>query len=641
MILMTKSPSKSTFIPLLVISLFGVIAYSTTFGVPFLFDDDAYIVNNPVVKNLSSFLSPREIATDNSLSPTLRYAFNTRYLGYLTLAVNHRLNSMNVFGYHAVNLLLHIINAWMLYLIATHAFRKLSSNLTKPSEFKAIGIPLFAALIFLCHPIQTQAVTYITSRFVLLASLFSLLTLFVYIQARNAPSRGLRATYTTMAVLCASAGMLTKEFTFTFPFIVAMYELFFFNGSPRERVRALWPYGLTLPIIPLLVFIQQGGLSSINNTMRTITAADVSQISRLDYLLSQFPVITLYLRLLILPVGQNVDHDIPIQHLPMSSAVLFSMVLLLILLSCAGYALWKSRLPEAYPEFRLFSFGVLWFFITLSVESSIIPLGELSAEYRLYLPSIGFIIATLSLGSAISRKYSMNRQTILSVTSALIIILSVATILRNRVWQSELSFWADAAIKSPKKARPCSNFGLALAKFGRLNEAVITFKRIAEICPNDPSVLLGLGNILNISGSPKDAIPVLERSVIYNQYSPLAYYELGRAYLLVGDDTKAISNFSKAINLNPTYSDAFIGLAFVYNRIERFNETIQLLEPVYNQIARSNRPEMSFNLCIAYSRQGKLESAIRELHIVKRLHSQMGRQLEEYLQQVDNAGKRK
>lgn len=625
--ILIKTNKRKNLLTLLAIALSGFLLYAPSLNVPFQFDDDIYVVTNPVVKNLDFFLSPLETAAGNTLSPALRSAFMTRYLGYLTFALNYNINGLHVTGYHIVNLLLHILNAWLVYLIAAHIFK----NREEPDAAPA-GMPLFVALLFLCHPVQTHAVTYITSRFVLLAAFFSLFSLCAYIRSRSALVTRSGIAWKTAAIMSAAAAMLTKEFTFTLPFVVALYEFSFFRGTLRERLRALWPYALVLPIIPLLVFLQQGTLSALESTMRTITAADVSQISRFDYLLTQFRVLVLYLRLLLFPVGQNVDHAITVQHSLASPAVLGSLFVLLPLLAYAGYAAWRYRQTDEPSGLKIASFGILWFFILLSVESSIIPLGELSAEYRLYLPSIGIIIAFASLCSLARRRFALKWNVVRAVFAALLILLCMATFMRNRVWQSDITLWQDAVFKSPAKARPYYNLGVALTNAGRLNEAISMFERAVAIKPEHPLAWNNLGAALSDSGRPGDAVKVLEKAVSNDPNNPEIYFNLGRAFLLLGDSAPAISHFSRAIALKPSYVDAYINLAAVYNQVGRSAETVSLLEKNYGLLA--DRAEGHFNLCIAYSMQKNREASARELQIVNRLDPRMGQQLVDYLRQV-------
>lgn len=580
---------KPYVIPLL-IALVGLLAYANTFTVPFQFDDDAYVVNNPAIRDFSAFLSPSDITGGSSLTPTgippaLRFAFMTRILGYLSLAINYRLGGLNVTGYHAVNLLLHILNAWLLYGILSHTFRRVTcANSGREDETSApVLLPLVATLLFLCHPIQTHAVTYITSRFVLLAAFFSLLSLAAYIKSRTRQTGQSRFFFQALAVLSAAAGMMCKEFTFTLPFLIALYEFSFFRSTLRERLRSLAPLALTLPVIPLLVFLQQGSVTALDSTMRTITAADSSHISRLDYLLTQFRVIVMYLRLLFFPVGQNIDHDIPVQHSLASLPVLASFLLLMTLLPWASYRLFRSVQNSEASETRIIPFGIIWFFVTLSVESSIIPLGELQAEYRLYLPSIGIIMAVTALGAAASRRYFRDSRIFSAVAGILIITLCGATILRNRVWQSEISLWQDAAAKSPAKVRPHQNLALYYGMRGQLDQARLELQQALAIEPRNFELHNNLGIVYKQLGDFNSAIREYQTVLTLEPGDAMARYNLGNIYLAQGKLDEAIREYRACAAIIPDYDEVHNNLGIALERsgriagaIVEFNKAVSL-----------------------------------------------------------------
>jgi protein O-mannosyl-transferase len=580
---MFKGLFSNKYIILSLLALLGFLIYSNTFNVPFQFDDDAYVVNNPAIRDFSTFLTPQEITTGNTLSPTgippaLRSAFLTRILGYLSLAINYRLHGLDVTGYHLVNLLLHILNAWLLYLILTHTFGRRPLPGREIKDETLSPLPLIAALLFLCHPIQTHAVTYITSRFVLLAAFFSLLSLASYIRYRTSAAGTGRFTFLALSLLSAVAGMMTKEFTFTLPFLIAMYEFSFFAGSLREHLRKIAPLWLTLPVIPLLIFIQQGSITALDSTMRTITAADSSHISRIDYLLTQFRVIVLYLRLLIFPVGQNVDHDIPVQHSLATPEVLGSFLLLLALLSWAGHRYWLSLRSGAAPESRIIPFGIVWFFMALSVESSIIPLGELSAEYRLYLPSVGIIMAVTYLGGAAAVRFSLNRTLFNAIATLLIIALGGATLLRNRVWQSEISLWRDAAMKSPAKVRPHQNLALYYGIKGRLDEARRELERAISIEPRNFELHNNLGIIYRQQGEFARAIREYQLVLQLEPADAMARYNLGNIYLAQGRYDDALRAYGECLRIIPEYDELHNNIGIVHIKTGHFKDAFREFE---------------------------------------------------------------
>jgi len=561
------------------ILLAGLLAYSNTFTVPFQFDDDVYVVNDPAIRDFRSFLHPGEITSGNTLSPTgmpvtLRFAFMTRILSYLSLAVNYHLHGLNVTGYHVVNLLIHIFNAWLVYFILRQTFRHCTVRNRESANEVPGTMAFLGALLFLCHPIQTQAVTYITSRFVLLASFFSLLSLAAYIRFRLAETKAKRYLFMAASFLSLSAAMLTKEFTFTVPFMIAIYDFSFFPGTLRERLRALAPLALTLPIIPVLVFIQQGSMGALDSTMRTITAADASQISRLDYLLTQFRVIALYLRLLVLPIGQNVDHDIPVQHSLVAPAVLGSLLLLLVLLMLAGYAYFRSARNGGAPALRVFSFGIFWFFMAFSVESSIIPLGELCAEYRLYLPSVGMIMALTSLLIAATDRFSLNRKAFYAAAAVLVMLLCTTTILRNRVWGSEITLWEDAARKSPGKVRPHQNLGLYYSMQGRLAEARNELQTAIRMDPRNYELHNNLGIVYKQQGDFAGAIREYLLALQLEPADPMAHYNIGNIYLAQGNLSEAIREYQACLKIAADYDEAHNNLGIAYERSGQFEAAI-------------------------------------------------------------------
>jgi cytochrome c-type biogenesis protein CcmH/NrfG len=541
------------------ISVIGLLAYSNTFTVPFQFDDDGYIVNNPVIRNFHYFLHPSEITALNQQSPTafpigLRYAFMTRFLGYFSLAINYHLHGLDVAGYHIVNLLLHIINGFLVYLILRNTFR--TNIFSNPAA--GIGsnsrdkIALLSSLLFVGHPIQTHAVTYITSRFVLLATFFFLLSLFLYISSRIATTDGKRHI---------------------------LYDLIFLSSSRLERIKTLAPFSLTLFIIPALVFIQQGTLHSLGSTMRVITAADVSQISRSDYLLTQFRVIMTYLRLLFFPVNQSIDHYVPVYHSLLQLPVFASFAVLVALISLAVYLCFVSNKARDYPAIMLLSFGILWFFITLSVESSIIPLGELIAEYRVYLPSIGMIVAIVSLAVFVAEifpEYRNANKTVIYVFFALaLIILPVATFVRNKVWRDEITLWENAVKNNPTLVRPHQNLGTYYIMRGRLEDARNELMTALKLDPSNFQLHNNLGMLFKKLGDYDRAIREFQTVMAIAPSDAMVHYNLGNVYLEQGRLQEAIQEYKTNLEVVPDYDDAHNNLGIAYERSGQLREAIR------------------------------------------------------------------
>lgn len=201
---------------LIIITLFlsGFIAYSNTFHNSFHFDDGSSITDNFAIRDLQN----------------LRNIWNfwpSRFITYLSFSINYHFHQLNVFGYHLVNLLVHIISAILIFyfIFLTFSTPKMKdANITKHANV----IAFFVALIFLAHPIQTQAVTYITQRIASLATLFYLASLIFYIKSRLLEERLINGNiYYFLSLIMAVIAMFTKEITITLPFVILLYEIHF------------------------------------------------------------------------------------------------------------------------------------------------------------------------------------------------------------------------------------------------------------------------------------------------------------------------------------------------------------------------------------------------------------------------------
>jgi tetratricopeptide (TPR) repeat protein len=577
---MTGLFRKPFIMPILIV-LVGIAAYANTFTAPFQFDDDAYIVNNPIIRSFHYFLVPGDVAdlterTPTAVPPALRYAFMTRIAGYLSFAINYHLHGLNVTGYHIANLSIHLLSAILVYLIVITTLRtghfkgRAAGNETFPDEFIA-GV---VALLFVSHPIQTQAVTYLSQRFASLAACFSLLALLLYARAAQSPPGRRRRSAYGASLLSVFAAMLTKEFTFTLPILIALYDMMFLPGRRGERIRRLAPVTASLAIIPVLVFLQQGNVHALDSTMRTITAADASNISRSQYLLTQLRVLVLYLRLLFVPLGQNVDHDMPVFNSLFEPPVLFSFLLLVALFSVAVWLAILSQRDRERPELRLVSFGILWFFIALSVESSIIPLGELVAEYRLYLPSVGISMALVSLVLIAARRFSLRPAFVYGLCALAVTALSTATVLRNMAWASETALWEDAVLKSPALVRPHQNLGLYYSAQGRLEDARRELLAALALAPDNAELHNNLGVVYRKLGAYDRAIGEYTTVLKLSPDDAMARYNLGNVYLAQGSVPEAIREYEAVMKQIPDYDEVHNNLGIAYCRDGRINAAV-------------------------------------------------------------------
>lgn len=604
---------------ILTILLLGVLAYSNTLESPFVYDDGESILHNPVIQDISNF-SPGGPGYES---------YPRRWIGYFTFAVNYHFGGLNVSGYHFFNLTIHLITGLLAYSFVSLTFRTPYMTGSRLSS-QAPMIGLLAALFFVIHPVQIQAVTYIVQRLTSLCTLFYLLALILYIQARlqfesrtprpapagvkiNAPTvsgtgsgrtRLQAVTLLTCSVVAALLAMKTKEIAFTLPLAIALYEVSFFNGEWKRRTRMLLPLLLTLPIIPVSVLMavdeSSGDLSSQISDLRAH-----SDMPRLHYLFTQFRVIATYLRLLVLPINQNLDYDYPVFTSFFNPSVFLSFLLLLALFLLALYLYgFRVKNPAASlvppPEFRLFAYGIFWFFLTLSVESSIFPIADVIFEHRIYLASFGPAVAVavfLNLAAEKTSAFFSGRLPLL-VGCLVVAALTVATWQRNQIWQNEVSLWEDTARKSPDKARPWYN----------------------------------LGTHLTDSRRPAEAIPALQRAIKIDPQHADAWHNLGRALMLSGRTAEAVTPLRTAVLLKPEMDNAVINLAAALINTGNFTEAVPHLERVRRRIP--NWPEVRLNLGIAYVGIGNLQGARGELAVLYRLAPQLAPTLVEWIRRA-------
>jgi hypothetical protein len=518
------------------IVLFSLIAYSNTFDVPFQFDDVPNIVDNPAIKNFHYFSDASMVEhIDQSNNKPL---FKTRYIGYLTFAANYRLHGLAVGGYHLVNIFIHMFNSLLLYWFMTLTFKTpffsvTGKHLALPDSSRNF-IAVFTALLFAVHPIQTQAVTYIVQRFTSLATLFYLIALVMYIKWKEIKEQQAKlsassAVLYAVSLLSAVLAMKTKEFAFTLPVVMAVYELMFFSGKIMKRLLYLTPFFLTILLIPMSLAgtgSSIADISGINEEAANISGASGS-ISRGEYLFTQFRVIVTYIRLLFIPVNQNIDYDYPIFRSFFSPAVVLSFLFLLSVIIAGIYLYYLSKRPETKYRFwlRLISFGIFFFFITLSAESGIIPIRDVLYEHRLYLPSVGFFLAvTAAIGAGMGRwgKTVYPKKAVIYVMLTIMLVLSGATYARNTVWKDNISLWGNAIVGSPNKTRSHYNLGVAFTAKSRTYDAINEYKTAIRLKPD---------------------------------YAD-AYNNLGLAYATQGRSDEAIKEYLTALRLNPAYKTA-------------------------------------------------------------------------------------
>lgn len=535
-----------------------------------MYDDYTNIIEKSVIRDIGQYKDSYTL-----ISPKA----NRRFVGVLTFALNYKLNGMDVRGFHVFNLIVHVLTALAIYRLVTLIFRTPFFNSFDPMFGRGLTA-LFTAMVFSVHPVQTSAVTYIVQRYTSLATLLCLVSLLSYINSRLTDSNPLRYVLYAVSVVSAIAAMRTKEIAFTLPVIAVLFEFMFLDGKLKKRILYLLPLILTMLIIPISILANKTPDATDALTIAlnpgiidsSMKLASITDMTRTDYLFTELRVIVTYLRLLVIPVRLNLDYDYPVFRSFTNPEVVLSFLVIVSIFASAIYMLYRSLAPERRLA-RLYSFGILWFFIALSVESSVIPIKDVINEYRLYYPSVGFCIAVMSVVLwLVEKKERRAKMTALTALSGIIILFSALTLMRNNVWADRVALWEDTVRKSPNKARPHYNLGYDYLRQGRVADASREFQTAILLKPDFADAYNNLGDIYASQGRMDAAIDVFNKAVEADPFFAVAYNNLGTIYDERGQFDEAAAGYRAAIKLKPDYIDARLNLGNLLIKADRISE---------------------------------------------------------------------
>lgn len=507
-------PSKIISIALLVIV--GILIYSNTLNGPFNFDDYFSIVANRNIKDASDLRKIWDF-------------WPTRFLTYYSLALNYHYGALGVSSYHWFNLSAHLISGILVWWLSLMTLSVGGAGIFLNKRAIKI-LAFFCGMLFIAHPVQTEAVSYIIQRSVSLATLFYLLSLGLYVKAgilkRENKSSSLRLLFYAGALIASVMAMFTKEMAATLPLALLLYEFCFFKNTGRISWKPVAPFLLTLFIIPAVMLFT--GSVNFSGMHRAIEPAAGIFPSR--YLFTQFRVLTTYLRLAFFPINQNLDYDYAVSNSILEFNTLIGLLILVIVIFSA---------IKAFRRHRLISFSVFWFFLTLLPESSIIPIKDVIFEHRLYPAMFGYcLFVAVAIFCFCSRR---NIKTALVILIILCAGYAGAAYKRNFVWQDELLLWNDVILKSPAKARPYNERGFVYLVKGNYKKAISDFAKALQIDPKYAS----------------------------------AYNNRGAAFIRTKDYEQAALDFSRAIAIEEKYASAYANRAIANFYRREYDKALQ------------------------------------------------------------------
>ncbi len=519
--------------------------YSNTFNASWHFDDRPNIVNNYHLhlKDLrpKSLLQTFFTKPGNPLETGDKMY---RPVACLTFALNWYFGGDDVTGYHAVNIVIHILTAFFLYLTIFNLFK--SPNLEDKFKGNEHFIALLSAALWAVNPIQTQAVTYIVQRMAIMAAMFYILGINFYIKGRLADVRFKKILFYTGCLLSFLFALGSKENAILLPLSLILVEIVFFQKSAGlgKKNKIMWA---TLASIVFMLFLFGGMLFLMKkdplnyfNQLYLIRPFSIS-----ERLLTEPRIVLYYLTQIFYPISYrlSIEHDIILSTSLLKPWTTLPAILIIFCLVGIGLSQIRKR--------PLIAFGILFFFLNHIVESTILPL-ELVFEHRNYLPSL-FLFFPVSVGIKWLIDYYREKQfsmyiIIVSFITLLIIGFGTSTYIRNMAWATEKSLWEDAMHKAPGRARSVYNVAkYSYFQAGHFDKAMEYYEKAFMLKASKPEyfkalILNGMASIYFLKNENEKAIKFYKRALDYFPEFATIRNNLIRAFIKGGRWDEASEN---------------------------------------------------------------------------------------------------
>ena len=607
---------------ILMLAALGV--YWNSFNVPLLLDDSRAIGDNPSIRQLGQI--------GDILTPPATALTSARPLLNLSLALNYAGGGLSVRGYHAVNLLIHICAGLVLLGMVRRTL--LLPGLRPRYGDVALPLAAFAALLWELHPLQTEAVTYISQRAESLMGLFYLLTLYCFIRSVQSGLTGgnggnevpekahgsllsplpsvktpdskfggyARNGWLMLSVAACFCGMATKQSMVTAPVLVLLYDRAFVSSSFRSAwAGRRWYYASLAAAWLWLGFLMH------HSSLTAIGVGFQAGVSWPAYAITELRVVTDYLRLAFWPYPLVFDYGCEIFVTDPLTVAPYALAVTAILV---GVVLAWRQWPGA---------GFLggWFFLILAPTSTIVPIADQPmAESRMYLP-LAAVIVLVTLGS-----YALVRRRAFVILGIGAIGLGALTVHRNHDYRSELSIWEDTVARHPLTSRGHCTLGITLARMpGRLPDAIAHYEEALRINPNYAEAHNNLAMAFaKMPGRMPEAMAHYEAALQIKPTDASAHNNYGLALAqMPGRMPEAVAQFAEALRLRPDWAETHYNLAVILAKMPgRMPEAI-----AHYETAARLKPDFAGahrNLALALAKMpGRLADAIAHFETAVRL----------------------
>ncbi|MGE0268427.1 MAG: tetratricopeptide repeat protein [Candidatus Omnitrophota bacterium] len=523
------------FLTIVFLFVLGLAIYSNVLGGEFLQDDYRYIIKNPAVTQ------------DHGLVGIWN-SFNTRFWVGVTFALDYKNYQLHVFGYHWFSIIVHFFNSVLVYIFSCQILLLVH----KAGDYTKISF--LTAVLFLCHPVQTQAVSYIAQRATLMVTGFYLLTHILYIKGRTENKPG----WLWLAMFTLVMGLLTKENAITIGVSLVMLEVYFLNQYKAQKIHSTrWL------VSSLLLTALFPAVFSLNQSNAAVKFKHLMGVHLFEWkvLLTELNVLITYLRLFFWPVGLRSDYYYPVTQNILELRTIGSILLIIALL---------IAMVRFFKNYRLVSFCILWFFLTKSVEFAGVTFGlrNLIYENWLYLSMVGLCLLSAAGITAVLKTQWLYKLAVLM----LVTVLSVTAHARNEVWVTELGHYQDLVLKEP--GYPSAYLGLSDAYWrkGQIDPAIFYLKKAVALKPDFSNGHNNLGILYSQKGMNQKALYHFKKVVEIDPDFYGTYQNLGYLAFINGDYDEAIRNYQRYLEYRPDTADCYYYIGMSYFRSKNKSE---------------------------------------------------------------------
>ncbi len=604
---------------ILLISALAVIAFLNSLDNAFVYDDVFTITNNYFIRDWGNFPALFTHEYFNS-SGEITY----RPVVTLSYFIDYSIWRLNPFGFHLTNILLHTISAVLVYTLLSRIVRDRI-------------VPFLTGILFASHPILTEAVNAVSYREDLLAVVFFLSSLVLFIQsAFQNPQSKIRNYLYPLSLFSYLLALCSKEIAITLPLMICMLD-WVFGGIERVKKNIIAFYSGFILVSVFYLFLRFVWLH--NPLEKQLTYPDNSFLVNL---ITMPKIFGSYIKLLFFPICFNADYIIPHTKTPLDATFICSIAFL----STIGIITYRF-----YNHSRYLVFFILWFFVTLVPTMNIIPIANIMAERYLYLPSVGFctVLSYILIGiwrqactfvlwkegkmergkfgslhfipSHPPNLSHANHRSPFSVLITCLILIpvvlySLSAMKRNKSWRDQFTFWSKTVEASPDSSRAHNNLGMIYLQEDKTDLAIREFQ-VAISLESDPEYRHNLGMAYQKNGRREDALKEYRHVLAVNPNSAITHNNMGNIFIDKGNLDEGIAKFKEAILLKPNYYDAHFNLGLAYFRKGLLDASMEEFKLAIHY--EPDHAEAYSCLGTVYANKGLFEKAIMEIEEALRL----------------------